>query len=102
MARRIRQEAIAAEGGEEADGSTTGKPATEGERLDTGNAWDHRARKERLTMSKDASEGFDASHCSTALIVYQRPSDFTAIEQAIWDHGGRSSVAGAPSSLDKR
>lgn len=38
LARRSRQEATAAEGGEEADGTPTSKPPTEGERLDTGNA----------------------------------------------------------------
>ena len=44
-------------------------------------------------MSKDANEGFDASHCSTALIVYQPPCEFTAIEQAIWDHGTNAEKA---------
>ena len=35
LARRSRQEAIAAEGGEEVDGATASEQATKGERLDT-------------------------------------------------------------------
>ena len=60
LARRSRQSEVAAEGGEEADGATTSKQTTEGERLDTGNAWVIRAGKEKVTMSnKRASPASD-------------------------------------------
>lgn len=40
-----------------------------------------------MNEPNDVADGSIASNCSTALIVYQPPSWFTAVEQAIWDHG---------------
>ena len=46
-----------------------------------------------MTKPNDVADGSIASNCSTALIVYQPPSEFTAIEQAIWDHGTNAEKA---------
>lgn len=40
-----------------------------------------------MTKPNDVADGSIASNCSTALIVYQPPSWFTALEQATFDHG---------------
>ena len=68
LARRSRQEAIATEGGEEADGTTASKPPTEGERLDTGNDSIVRVRKEKVSMSENVQVGLRTNQLFPVLL----------------------------------
>ena len=45
-----------------------------------------------MNEPNDVADGSIASNCY-AMIVYQSPSEFTAVEQAIWDYGTNTEKA---------